>query len=184
AGSTTTSLALNVVSIGRGKGASFADTELDGIAEAVQVTTENGVGAPPGWNDAFVPTAQVTGSKNELVAMPVTAGEEAWEILKTLAAAELAMVGITESGMPYYRDRTWFSTPPQTTSSETITTLDSITGIQLTEDVDSVRNHWVIHGNPPQVGLPTEDVWSLTDYVSVPAGGAKTIRPTLESPAA
>src|SRR5436189_1766182 len=57
AGSTTTSLALNVLPIGRANGASFADTELDGIAEAVQVTTENGVGAPPGWNDAFVPTA-------------------------------------------------------------------------------------------------------------------------------
>jgi hypothetical protein len=184
AGSTTTSSPMNTVAVGRGHGAGFANTELDGIVEACQVTTEDGFGSPPGWNNAFTPTAVITGSHNELIATPVVEGEEAWAVLGQLAAAELAMVGISESGQPYFRDRTWFSTPPQDTSQETITTLRSVKAISVVEDVDSVRNHWVVKAAPPQVGSPTEDVWSLTDYVSVPASGSRTIWATFDQPVA
>ena len=184
AGSTTTSPAMNTVKVGRGHGGGFSATEFDGIIEAPQVTVEDGFGVPPGWNNAFTPTAVITGSKNELVAMPVVTREEAWEILKAVAAAELAMVGTSEAGVPYFRDRTFFSTPPQDTSQETITTLDKITAISAEEDVDAVRNRWVIKANAPQVGAADSDVWSLTDYVSVPASGSRTIFAEFDTPAA
>jgi len=184
AGSTTTSPVMNTVAVGRGHGAGFSATELDGRVEAVQVTTENGFGSPPGWNNAFVPTAEITGSLNELVATPVVDGEEAWSVLGAIAAAELAMVGIDESGTPYYRDRTFFSVAPQDTSQETVTTLGGIKTITAVEDVDSVRNSWVIRAQPPQVGSPTTDVWTLTDIVSVPASGTRTIWANFDAPAA
>jgi hypothetical protein len=184
AGSTTTSPAFNTVHVGQGKGAGFSDTELDGRLEAVQVTTEAGGGSPPAWNDAFVPTAEITGSFNELVAMPSLGRVEAWEILKQLAAAELAMVGTTEGGKPYYRDREWFTRSPQNTSQETITTLGPIETISVEEDVDSVRNHWIIRASPPQVGSPTEDVWKLTDPTKIAANSAKTIPAKFDNPAA
>jgi hypothetical protein len=182
-GSVTGQGPINTVSL-RGKGGGFADDTFDGIVEAVQCTTENGGGGPPAWNDGFEPTADIMGSLNELVATPVVDGEEAWGVLGQLAAAELGMVGVSESGRPYYRTRRFWSTPPQTTSQETITTTDKITTISAEEDVDAVRNRWVLKGNPPQVGSPTTDVWLLTDIVSVPASGSRTIWANFDEPAA
>lgn len=184
AGSTTTSPPMNTVSIGRGKGGGFADTELDGLAEAVQVTVENGSGSPPSWNNAFSGSADIMGSVNELVATPPVSGEEAAAVLTQLAKAELGMWGMSESGRPYFRTRYFFGVPPQTTSQETVTTLDKITGLVAEEDVDSVRNKWVVRASPPTVGSPTTDVWSLTDYVSIPASGSRTLWAEFDSPVA
>jgi hypothetical protein len=172
---------MDSATIAQGNAASYVIDYLDGNSEAVQITTENGAGTPPTANNAFVPTAQVMAGKNDLIATPVLS-EQAWNILQKLADAELGMAGCLEDGTPYFRDRSFLTTAPQTVSQRTLSATDAIIDLDSDESVDSVRNHIIIKANPPDVQA-AKDVWKLTTLVKILASGSKTFWASFDTPA-
>jgi hypothetical protein len=160
AGSTTTSGPINTAAHARGKAGGFADAWYAGYAESVQWTGENGAGAPPAADDAFVPTARIMPSLNQLIATPVLS-EQPGAILRQLAEAELGMSGFDEFGVPFFRSRKYFTTPPQTTSQRTLRATADLKDLASDESVDSVVNRVVVTASPPEVQA-TSDVYVQT----------------------
>ena len=179
----STGVQCNEIQFGRAVSAgSLAETRFNGIIEAVQVTTVNAGGVSPGWNDGFVPTSIVMAGKNALAANPPTKSEEAWGILQEVAKAENAIVGFTETGTPYFRDRSFFSIPPQTVSQKTVTSLTNITELDTDESTDSIRNHIVLHAAVPVI-QGKGDIWALASIWSIPGNSTKTFFAVYENPA-
>lgn len=174
---------INTVGVGRGQGASFADSFLDGLISDVQLTSENtGSTNPPSWNDAFVPTAQIMADENNLVATPVVT-DEAWSIMQQLAQAEFATAQFDELGMFRWLTRKRWTQAPWNQVQRVLTSATAIKDLSSTESVDQVRNHVIVRAIPPDV-QDYGDIWSLSTLVAIAGGGAKTIWADFDQPAA
>ena len=170
-------------SLALGRIGGFALDQNAMMYESVQITSET---FPVTWNHDFVPSASIGVSQtidNRILATPPTT-EEAWSILRRIADADFATVGKDDNGNMFWRTREWFSTPPQTTPQQVITTKKSLKSTRIRTDVDMVRNRVIVRATMPKVDDPT-DIWRLnTAIVKIPAGTTKTITAYLEYPAA
>lgn len=141
----------------RGKVDSFADSAFLGLSEAMQVTSETSAGA---YNDDFVPTALIDPSWNELDATPAAERIEAAGLLAQIAAAELAQIGFTETGIAYFYNRSRWTRSPATVSQKTLSTVTRIEELPIREAREQVRNKITARTQPPDM-LVAQDVWSL-----------------------
>lgn len=182
-GSVTNAPFINTVGIGRGNGASFADSFLDGLISDVQLTSENtGSTNPPTWNDGFVPTAQIMADENNLVATPVVT-DEAWAIMQQLAQAEFATAQFDELGMLRWFTRRRWAQAPWNQIQRVLTAATAVKDLSSTESVDQVRNHVIVRAAPPDV-QDYGDIWSLSTLVAIAGGKSKTIWADFDQPAA
>lgn len=174
---------LNSSRIGYGWPSVNQVADLDGWAEAVQITSE---AAPPSsWDDAFVPSADVIASPGvyyRILATPVTT-EEAWSLLQTLAGAEYHTAGFSETGRPYWWPRDRWMTPPYSSPVATLDAKVNLKELASTEATDQVFNKVIIRATQVEV-LPNGDVWRATQNLRVNASASRTLWAELTHPTA
>ncbi|MCT2086772.1 hypothetical protein M3D75_11655 [Microbacterium enclense] len=77
---------------------------VDVQAVAVHVSGSQNV-APSPTIATFSPEADVARGALDLLSVPDVAGRDSWDVLKEIAAAELGMVGFSESGRFFFKNR-------------------------------------------------------------------------------
>jgi len=141
----------------------------------LQVTTEAFSAAM--WDDAFTPTAVLDPSLNELVATPVLDTTDPWQVAQQIAAAEQAIFGMDENGVPTFRNRDAMSGGA---AVATITADPAVAPANLKERasdeaVDTVRNAVTVTAQPYTLDAFGTTIWSADEVYGVAAGGALTI---------
>lgn len=158
------------LAVARGPTSAFADINANMITEAVQVTSETSAGP---YNNAFVPTAILDPSWNELGATPAAERIEAAGLLTQVAAAEMAQIGFTESGIAYFYNRNRWTRAPATVSQKTLSTVRAIEELPVREARDQVRNKITARTKTPDVSVAV-DVWRLPNLLGIGANSIKT----------
>src|SRR5215218_598185 len=162
----------------RGKVDAYADSAFDGLSEAMQVTSETSAGT---YNDAFVPTAIIDPSWNELDATPAAERIEAAGLLALIADAELAQIGFTETGIAYFYNRSRWTRSPATVSQKTLSTNLQIEQLPIREAREQVRNKITARTQPPDV-LVAKDVWGLPKLKGIGANSIITFLVNTKNP--
>jgi len=177
-GSITGVANLDRIGVARGVIGAFAETGLHGISESVQVTTE---ATPGSYNNGFSPTAVLDPSYNQLDATPGANRIEAASLLTLIAAAEMAQIGFTETGLAYFYNRNRWLRAPATVSQKTLSTVRNIEELPIREARTQVRNKITAQVTPPDPS--TGDIWKAPKVFGIGGGGTKTILASLKNPA-
>ena len=139
--------------------------------------TDADFGLTGGRRNATYPAVLDKGN-NYLTYLPVTSADDAWDIITSVATAELGSVFWDENGVFHFwnRDRI---VGLQTTPVRTVT-LDDVQDLQITNSLDSVRN--VITAQTQRSISQTQIVWesSSIDDFYIPANSQRlfTFYPT------
>lgn len=164
-----------------------APCELNGAIEALQVenfpygTAAPGTSGSPSWDDGFVASSIIQPSLNVLSATVPAASKDPAQLVRDLAAAELGTVGFDETGRFFFYNRDRWLSPPYTTSQRTISATDSIIDMQVSNSIDTIRNHVVVHSSPGRVG-PPQFVWTMAGVTGVPASASITVWAQFDNP--
>jgi hypothetical protein len=128
------------------------------------------------WNSGWTPRAVLNPSLLELRATPIVdSAANAWDILREIAGAEMAMVGRLEDGTFVYRNRRWWPS----TVARTVTT-DDLLALAITETTDSVVNRVRVPYSPLTL-QPSAVIWQAAEKIIVPAFSTKRVEATFES---
>jgi len=87
-------------------------------------------------------TAVLDNGRNGLSYMPVHQGDDAWEVAARVAEAEFGSIFWDESGVFRFWNAERMKTLQDTIVREL--TLDDVTGLEITNSLDSVRNIWTV----------------------------------------
>lgn len=141
--------------------------------EALQVTAEAYNASM--WNDAFVPTATLDPSTNELTAIPPGTAGDSWDLLTEVAAAEYATFGFDEADLFEYRNRArWVTTEAQTQQAQ-LTAVSSVVDLDIDDGISAVRNAITVPFAPVVVAASLGEVWAAVEKYQIPARSSLTI---------
>jgi hypothetical protein len=147
-------------------------------AESLQLTNEPGT--PPS-NNGFTPSALVNidPSFNDLTAIPDVTGQDAWNVIQSIAEAEGAVAGFDELGVFRFENRDTIRTQ---VSQRTITPTYSLKTLQQELGLSFVRNHIEVPVNALQVQAPSV-VWDTGSTLnSVSPHGTKQLFVSTDNP--
>ncbi|HEX6498691.1 MAG TPA: hypothetical protein VF054_06620 [Micromonosporaceae bacterium] len=153
-----------------------------GIAE-VQITPGGAQGDP--WIGAAVPittSAVIDTSTNDLDAIVPTDQQNSWDLLKDVAAAELAAVYWTNDGVFRYRTVAALVSPAAQTEQLTLTSTRNITELKVDVDVQRVRNY-VRCPYSPVVMHSASPVWSSSNALRLEPARTTSLVVGLSGPA-
>lgn len=87
----------------------------------------------------WVSQADYDAGINEFMGMPIKRGVQSWDLLKEVVGAELGMVGFSESGRPFFKNRNTLRRQ-NLVIEKTITGEKEVLDLGTTEQTGSVRN--------------------------------------------
>jgi hypothetical protein len=137
---------------------------------------------------AWTPEVDIDTGLNDVVGLPLRRGVNSWDLLKEVVAAEFGVLGFTEAGRPFFRNR-------DTVRRSTLTTVKTIDQVKvlsdfgLTERSGSVRNNVTINYASRFITGPNdaygvyEVIYALKDpsqFLLPP--GATTVDVTIDEP--
>ncbi|MCA1570795.1 MAG: hypothetical protein LC798_10860 [Chloroflexi bacterium] len=147
---------------------------LDGWLGQVQVTTEvnspqvSGAAFTGGWNNAFLPTAYLDRSMNQLTGILPSDARDSAALITEIATAEQGMTFFDESGVFRFRSRDWWTSTEAQTVQRSLTATTNLTDLAYDDSLESLRN--VITGRATPVILsPVQDVWTSPAGQDLPA---------------
>lgn len=155
---------------------------VGGGVEALQVSQlPYSAGLVTGYED-HVSQVILDPSLNELTGIPFTDPVEAWGVLQALADAEQGTAGLTEDGVPFFRNRLATTTGAAGPAIDVDTNL--LPGAASEESADTVRNVVQVPAAPLVPDREDVYIWSLAEPVHVPGRGRTvTIWASFEAPA-
>lgn len=135
----------------------------------------------------WTPEADIDPGLNEFTGMPLRRGSKSWDLLKEVVAAELGVIGFSEAGRPFFKNRDTLRRQNLTVEK----TLDSskvLTELGLSEQAAAVRNVVTatvsarMMTGPSDSGTAWRTVYSLQNPNEMLIGpGITTIDVTLDS---
>lgn len=107
----------------------------------LQITNQTAISLAQSRYDVgtWVPQADIDTSLNDITGIPLRRGANSWELLKEIVGAEYGLVGFTESGRPFFKNRDTVRRGTLTTVKEA-TDAKEITGLSMAEREDAIRN--------------------------------------------
>lgn len=151
--------------------------------ESLQLTTESASAASAASNVAYMPTAYIEPSLNNLSVVPYNSNaQNSWSVAQDVAEAEFGMIFFDELGMATFWNRKHFAYA-QPTAVASVTTTRNLEQLSTQEAVDSVANTVVVTGTPYTV-QPPGWVWALTDIAGVHSKSSLDLFATFDNAAA
>lgn len=136
----------------------------------------------------WVPKVQLDPGLNEVTGLPLRRGVNSWDLLKEVVGAEFGVLGFTEAGVPFFRNRNTVRRSTLTVV-KTIDDTKALTDLSMTEQSTSVRNSITFsYARRLMDGpLSSPDVWSVLWELDDPAGillapGATSLDLVLDKP--
>ena len=138
----------------------------------------------------YTPQADLDRGLNDITGLPLRRGVPSWDLLKEVVGAEYGVIGFTEVGRPFFRNRNTVRRSTLTTV-KTVTDAQALTALGMSEQLGGVRN--VITGSyaprlitgPPDDPTKWDVIWSLDDAADILiAPGATVLDLTLDEPGA
>jgi hypothetical protein len=154
------------------------------ISDRTGLATQATLYDPTTW----VPKADIDTGLNELTGLPLRRGTNSWDLLKEVVGAEYGVLGFTEAGMPYFRNRDSIRRSTLTVV-KTVDETKALAEFKMSERIDSVRNSASytyaarLMNGPLTDPAAWEVVWELDDpaaYLLAP--GATTLDLILDKP--
>lgn len=95
--------------------------------------------AEPAWVTAWASQVDIDTGLNELTALPAVTGETAWDLLKEVAAAEYGVVGVDETGRPFFKNRDTVRVT-QYLPAKVLTPESDLFNLTVSMDAAAIRN--------------------------------------------
>ena len=128
----------------------------------------------------FTPQADVDAGLNEFNGTPDIAGADSWDVLKQVAAAEFATVGLTETNRFFFRNRDTIRAQ-NLTVEKTINASKALKSLKVSEGAASIRNEisWPV---APRYISDNKVVYATASTSEIVAPGNTSIVLTVELP--
>lgn len=151
----------------------------------VHITTgaQANVDTYPTWLNgiAFTPTARISPSNLELVAMIEKEPVEAWEFVAGFAQAELASMRTDELDVVCYLTPGWWVKDGQQVVTDLVSTETNAEALDINIDPTKVRNSVQVSFDRVEISFGMTTAYSLSQQLTIPPG-TTTIRFPLTNP--
>jgi hypothetical protein len=154
------------------------------ISDRTGLATQATLYNPGTW----VPQVQLDAGLNEMTGLPLRRGVNSWDLMKQVAGAEFGVLGFTEAGMPFFRNR---DTVRRSTLNvvKTVDDTKALIGLSMSERAEAIRNSVTFTYSRRLMNGPltSVDAWNVLWELDDPAGillapGATTLDLILDKP--
>jgi hypothetical protein len=161
---------------------------LHAFIPVAELHLTSGTGANPDnapwiWSDeyGFEPTAIFRRSATRLRAVAETAEREAWEMIGTLAQAEMAVMRVDERDRLLYLTPQYWAELAQQTDNQTLSTLTNVAELEVQIDPTRIRNMVRVRYERVRIDGSYEPVYETREVIKIPPG-TTVLEVTLDVP--
>lgn len=119
------------------------------------------------YDTAFASQCDLDPGLNEFYSLPVIRGEDSWELLKSVVGAEYGVIGFSEQGRLYFKNRDT-ARRQNLAINRTLTADNALGDLILSDPAGQIRNSISTQTNVLLRGSKLETVWSIKDPTELP----------------